>query len=171
MPTQKPKTLVIGVGNPNRGDDAVGPVVASHLKQRAGDKFTVVEQAGEGLALMEIWEGADTVIILDAAFSGAPAGAIHRIDATTELMPKDFFCCSTHALGVAEAIELARALCQLPRRVIVYGIEGEGFEAGAEMSAAVASAAIELEALVLQDIETTEHAIPRRLNSPRAPKG
>jgi hydrogenase maturation protease len=153
MPTQKPTTLVIGVGNTHRGDDAVGPVVASRLKQHAGDKFTVIEQAGEGLALMEIWEGADTVIILDAALSGAPAGAIHRIDATTELIPKDFFRCSTHALGVAEAIELARALCQLPRRVIVYGIEGEGFEAGAGLSAAVEHAALELEALVLKDVE------------------
>jgi len=153
MSKQKPKTLVIGAGNPDRGDDAVGPVVASRLKRRAGDRFKVVEQAGEGLALMEAWEGADTVIILDAALSGAPCGAIHRIDATTELMPNDFFRCSTHALGVAEAVELARALCQLPRRIIVYGIEGERFEAGAGMSAAVEAAALELEALVLQDVE------------------
>jgi hydrogenase maturation protease len=133
-------------------------VVASRLKQRAGDKFKVVEQAGEGLALMEAWEGADTVMILDAALSGAPAGAIRRIDATTELMPKDFFRCSTHALGVGEAIELARALGQLPRRVIVYGIEGEGFEAGAGLSAAVEEAARELEALVLIDVETPAQA-------------
>ncbi len=144
---------MIGVGNTHRGDDAVGPVVASRLKQRAGDKFKVVEQAGEGLALMEAWEGADTVMILDAVLSGAPAGAIHRIDATTELMPKDLFRCSTHALGVPEAIELARALCQLPRRVIVYGIEGESFEAGAGLSAAVEEAARELEALVLRDVD------------------
>jgi len=158
MPTQKPTTLVIGVGNAHRGDDAVGPLVASRLKQRAGEKFTVIEQAGEGLALMEIWEGADTVIILDAALSGAPAGAIHRIDATTELMPKDFFRCSTHALGVAEAIELSRALGQLPQRVIVYGIEGESFEAGAGLSPAVEEAARELEALVLRDVEAAAQA-------------
>jgi hydrogenase maturation protease len=158
MPKQKSTTFVIGVGNPDRGDDAVGPVVAARLKQCAGDKFTVIEQAGEGLALMEAWEGAETVIILDAALSGATAGAIHRIDATTESMPKDIFRCSTHALGVAEAIELARALCQLPRRVIVYGVEGEGFEAGAGLSPAVEEAARELEALVLKDVETAPQA-------------
>jgi len=159
MSMQKHTTVVIGVGNPDRGDDAVGPLVASSLKKHAGEKFTVIEQAGEGLALMEIWEGADAVIILDAALSGGPAGAIHRIDATTESVPKDCFRCSTHALGVAEAIELARALGQLPGRVIVYGIEGESFEAGAGLSAAVESAALELEALVLQEIETAEHAV------------
>jgi hydrogenase maturation protease len=159
MPTLKATTLVIGVGNAHRGDDAVGPVVVARLKQHAGDKFKVVEQAGEGLALMEAWEGADTVIILDAALSGAPAGAIHRIDASTELMPKDFFRCSTHTLGVTEVIELARALCQLPRRVIVYGIEGESFEAGAGLSAAVEKAASELEALVVQDVEAAARSV------------
>jgi hydrogenase maturation protease len=153
MRTQEPTTLVIGVGNVHRGDDAVGPFLASRLQQRSGDKFTVIERAGEGLALMEAWEGADTVIILDAARSGTSAGAIHRIDASTDSMPKDFFRCSTHALGVGEAIELARALGQLPRRVIVYGIEGESFDAGAGLSPAVEEAALKLEALVLQDIE------------------
>jgi hydrogenase maturation protease len=154
MPAQKPTTLVIGVGNPHRGDDAIGPLVASRLKRRADSRFRVIEQAGEGLALMEAWEGADTVIILDAAFSGKRAGTIHRIDASVESMPKDFLRCSTHALGVAEAIELARALDQLPRRVIVYGIEGVSFEQGAGLSEAVEAASGKLETLVLSDIET-----------------
>jgi len=158
MRTQKPTTLVIGVGNAHRGDDAIGPLVASNLKQRAGEKFRVIERAGDGLALMEEWEGADTVIILDAARSGSPPGTIHRLNATTESMPKNFLRCSTHALGVAETIELARALRQLPRRVIVYGIEGESFEAGAGLSSAVEAAALELEALVLRDVQATVQA-------------
>ena len=154
MRDQQVTTLVIGAGNPHRGDDAVGPAVASRLKSRAGALFRVIEQAGEALALMEAWEGADTVIILDAAYSGAPSGTIHRIDASTEPMPKNFFRCSTHALGVGEAIELARTLGKLPRRVIVYGIEGESFEPGVGLSEAVKEASGKLEALVLSEIET-----------------
>jgi hydrogenase maturation protease len=153
MPKQKRTTLVIGVGNPDRGDDAVGPLVASRLKRRARDRFEVIEQTGEGLSLMEAWEGVDTVIILDSALSGASVGAIHRVDATAESMPRELFRCSTHALGVAESIELARVLFQLPRRVIVYGIEGHDFEAGAGLSAPVEEAALKLEALVLREIE------------------
>ena len=41
---------------------------------------------------------------------------------------------STHALGVAEAIELGRALGRLPRRLLVFGIEGGSFDAGAGLS-------------------------------------
>lgn len=44
---------------------------------------------------------------------------------------------STHALGVAEAIELARALDRLPGRTIVYGIEGSSFSAGAALDPTV----------------------------------
>ena len=48
---------------------------------------------------------------------------------------------STHALGLAEAVELARSLGRLPQRVVVYGIEGESFAFGKGLSAAVAAAA------------------------------
>jgi hydrogenase maturation protease len=48
--------------------------------------------------------------------------------------------CSTHALGVAEAIELARALGRLPARLEVYAIEGARFTAGAGLSPAVEQA-------------------------------
>jgi hydrogenase maturation protease len=51
---------------------------------------------------------------------------------------------STHALGVPEAIELARALGRLPARLEVYAIEGARFTAGAELSPAVERAVREL---------------------------
>lgn len=146
-------TLVIGVGNRDRGDDAVGPLVASRLKRRAGQNFKVVERTEAGLSLIDAWEGAGKVIILDAVRSGAAAGEIHRIDASADSIPADFFHRSTHAFGIVEAIEVARALCSLPPRVIVYGIEGALFEAGAELSAAVEKAADELERLVLKEFE------------------
>lgn len=146
-------TLVIGVGNRDRGDDAVGPLVASRLKCRAGVNVKVVEQTEAGLSLIDAWEGAGLVIIMDAVRSGAPAGKIHRIDSSAESIPADFFHCSTHGFGVAEAIELARTLCKLPPRVIVYGIEGAVFEAGAKLSPAVENSANELERLILQELE------------------
>lgn len=41
---------------------------------------------------------------------------------------------STHAFSVAEAIELARVLGQLPSSLIVYAIEGKNFSSGIEPS-------------------------------------
>ena len=163
--TQHVTRLVIGVGNEDRGDDGVGPLVASRLKPQAGDRFEVLECRGDGASLMDAWKDADTVIILDAAMSGAEAGTIHRIDASTQPMPKNFLHYSTHAFSVAEGVELARALSELPRRVIVYGIEGEKFGAGDALSPAVEKAAREVEALVLRDLDGV-FGSPARENDP-----
>ena len=132
--------LIIGIGNEYRGDDAVGLIVARLLKGCLADSVKVLEQSGDGAALMEAWRGAETVIIIDAVASGGAPGAIHRFDANTRPIPKSAFHCSTHAFGVAEAIGLSRALGELPRSLIVYGIEGKNFAAGVGLSPEVEGA-------------------------------
>ncbi len=135
-----PRIVTIGVGNAYRGDDAVGLLVGRRLRERLGDDVRCREEAGEGTALIEAWQNADAVILIDAVRSGATPGTIHRFDVVAQPLPESFRCYSTHAFGVAEAIELARALGQLPSRCIVYGIEGQNFGMGAALSAAVANA-------------------------------
>ncbi len=111
----------------------------------------MIEQNGEGTALVALWEGARTVILIDAVQSGAAPGSIHRLDARSQPFPAGFRGCSTHAFGVAEAIELARALDRLPPRLVVYGIEGRSFAAGAAPSGAVEAAAWAVVERVLDD--------------------
>jgi len=138
------RILVIGLGNDYRGDDAVGRVVARRLKAIGGDNVRVVEESGEGVALIEAWKGADFVILIDAVHSGGAAGIIHRFDAEVQPIPGRFFHYSTHAFSVAEAVELARTLNQLPAKLIVYGIEGKTFDSGVGLSLEVEVAAEEL---------------------------
>jgi len=145
------KTLVIGIGNLYRGDDAVGIVVAHRLRARNPPGVMVVEANGEGATLLDTWKDAPAVIVLDAANSGAAPGTIHRFDAGSERMPSRFFHCSTHAFSLAEAIELARALGQPPSQLIVYGIEGKDFTAGHELSAEAQQAAAEVVKHVIKE--------------------
>ncbi len=95
---------------------------------------------GEPVGLIEDWASADAVIVIDAVSSGAPPGTIHRLDPLSEPIPTALSQGSTHAFGLAETIELARALGRLPDRLTVYGIEGERFGAGDQLSAPVRSA-------------------------------
>jgi hydrogenase maturation protease len=144
--------LVIGVGNEMRGDDGAGIAVARALGTRVRPGVRVMEALGEGAALVDAWRDAGAVILIDAARSGAPPGTIHRFDAVKEPMPPRFFHYSTHAFSVAEAVELARVLGALPRRLLVFGIEGRTFEAGAGLSPEAARAAatvtVEIERLL-----------------------
>ncbi|HQF30290.1 MAG TPA: hydrogenase maturation protease [Hyphomicrobiales bacterium] len=129
--------LVIGVGNRLRGDDAAGPIVAERLAEMG---IAAIERDGDGTRLLETMEGADEIVIVDAMRSGAAPGTIRRIDAVREPVPAGAFHYSSHAFGVAEAIETARAIGILPARLVLYGIEGARFDFGAPVDAAVAEA-------------------------------
>ncbi len=146
-------TLVIGLGNPCRGDDGAGRVAAQRLRELDLPGVEVREESGEGAALMDAWKDADTVMVIDAAQSGAAPGTIHRLDARETPVPARFFHYSTHAFSVAEAVELARALGRLPPRLIVYGIEGRDFSAGEKLSPGVTASVDELLRRVRQEIE------------------
>jgi len=132
--------LIIGCGNRQRGDDAAGIIAAERLHAQG---IAAQICAGESSELIEAWSGVDDVIVIDAVVTGAPAGAVHVWDGQC---PLDFgrSSGSTHGLGLAEAIELARALDCLPARLGVYGIEGKRFEVGSEVSPEVERAAAEV---------------------------
>jgi len=151
-------TLVIGVGNALRGDDAAGLHVARRLTARGVEG--VHEASGETASLMELWQGASCVFLADAAQSGAEPGTVTRLDASSHPLPAAFLHCSTHAFGVAEAVELARSLGSLPPRIIVFGIEGGSFEHGAPLSPAV-------EAGVRKAVEMIEAELDEFLSAKR----
>jgi hydrogenase maturation protease len=88
---------------------------------------------GEPAELMEAWGGEDDVILIDAVVTGAAPGAVHVWDGQ-HLPAFATSASSTHGLGVAQAIELARALDRLPARLRVYGIEGKEFAIGSAVS-------------------------------------
>jgi hydrogenase maturation protease len=131
------RRLVIGIGNPDRGDDAAGIEVAKRL--RSTESSQLVNGSFE---LMDVWAEAEDVIVVDAARSGAPAGTIHRIVADRESVPVGLLSTSTHSVGVAETVELARRLGRLPSRLLIYGIEvgkvglGEGLSMEVERAVA-----------------------------------
>lgn len=139
---------VIGVGNPYRHDDAAGLVVLDQLRRRFGDeqRIRLIDLDGEPVRLIQAWEGSDTVIIVDAVRSLQPAGTIHRLraDAVSAAEDSGVSLGGGHLLGLGEAIDLARALDELPLELVVYGIEGADFELGEGLSDAVAAACNEV---------------------------
>lgn len=117
---------IIGCGNLHRGDDAAGIKAAERLRALGVNAAVCI---GGFAQLMDLWHGADDVIVIDAVVTGAPAGTVHLWDATRPL-PFAKSSASTHGMGIAEAIELSRALNRLPSRLQIYGIEGRNFELG-----------------------------------------
>lgn len=146
------KTLVIGVGNDYRGDDAIGLLVARRIRDLQLPDVQVIESDGECAKLMESWKGAEKVILIDAVHSGAAPGTIHRVTVHEEELPVTWRHGSTHAFGVAEAIALSKAMQRLPRRIIVFGVEARSFVLGEPLSDEVTNALKELSHRVQQEV-------------------
>jgi hydrogenase maturation protease len=147
-----PSILIIGVGNGNRGDDGVGLIVARRLKERLPSQVRVVEELGDATCLIDLWKEFDVTIIIDAVQSGAEPGRIHKLDARQSPLPTGLLHYSTHSFGIPEAIRLAKGMNQLPKTMIIYGIEGQSFNEGANLSPTVELAAQKLVELLTAQI-------------------
>lgn len=131
---------VIGIGNPYRGDDAVGWIVAQQIAAQRAKKVETLTLSGEGAGLIEAWADRATVVLVDAVQAGQQPGTIYRFDAGKENVPARFFQYSSHAFSLAEAVALSQALGQLPDSLIIYGVEGEQFAQGQPLCEAVQAA-------------------------------
>lgn len=161
--------LVIGIGNVDRGDDGVGNFTLECLCTRVPTCVKTTQHSGEGTSLIDLWQTNDTptVYIIDAMDSGLPAGSIRCFEVHEKPLPSYFGQHnSTHAFGLAEAVELARSLGCLPQKLIVYGIEGQCFDFGAPLSSEVESAARRVTELILNELadlaEIDTAILPRR---------
>ena len=144
---------IIGLGNELRGDDAVGLLAARRLRQAVGNRAEVIEAEMAGVDLIELMKGARVVILIDAARSAQTPGIIHRLDASDSPIGVQVFPHSSHAIGISDALELARAMGVLPARVIVYGIEAGNTETGQALSSPVAKALDEVVGRVIRECE------------------
>jgi len=130
----RPAIVVVGVGNYYRSDDSAGLLVARRLEKLAPENVNIIECVGDNFDLMNAWDGADILILVDAMSSGADPGTIFRIEAHNRSIPTYLFHQSTHSFTVAHTIELARLLGKLPSKVLIFGIEGSNFDPGESLS-------------------------------------
>ncbi len=144
--------LVVGLGNEMRGDDAAGLRVVELLADR---DVGVVRCDGEPIDLLELMRDFERIVVVDAV-AGERPGRIWRLQAAERRLPAIFADrCSTHLIGLAEVIELARGLELVPERLEVIGIEGNSFGLGARPSAAVEEAIEEVTATLLAELGVT----------------
>ncbi|MCR6491832.1 hydrogenase maturation protease [Cellulomonas sp. P24] len=134
--------LVIGLGSPDRGDDAVGPVVARRVARLGLEDVAVLEHE-DPTGLIDLWADADVAVVVDAVCSGGEPGELLVIEtgAGAEPLADQAWARTgrggTHAFGLAAAVELGRALGRLPARLVLVGVEASAFEHGAPLSPAV----------------------------------
>jgi len=134
------RTVVVGIGNDFRGDDGAGLVAARLLKKLSLPELDVIELNGEVTRLLDSLQEYESAILIDAVQSQMAPGYVHCFDASREPLPGIANQRSTHGITLSSLLELARAQGQFPKRLVVYGIEGESFDHGHVLSPRVEAA-------------------------------
>ena len=158
------KLRVVGVGNAWRRDDAVGLVVAHRLRELLAQEVEVLAHEGEPTALIDVWADAEALWLVDASSSGADPGTIHRFDASLADLPPGFGGATTHHVGLGETVAMARTLGRLPRKVVVFGIEGERFDLGPDLTTAVADAVPAVVTVISVEVASCGAGNPQRVS-------
>ncbi|MEZ5408299.1 MAG: hydrogenase maturation protease [Acidimicrobiales bacterium] len=139
-----PHLVVIGCGSLLRGDDAVGPVLIRHLWDTGAipDGVVLVDGGTAGMDVAFKMRGAQRVILVDAAATGAEPGTVYRVpgEELEELPPLEGL--HTHQFRWDHALAFGRWLLadQYPAEITVYLIEIADTTPGAELTPAVADA-------------------------------
>ena len=153
------RVAVAALGHSDRGDDAVGILVAEALRGLLPEDVPVLFGNGDALSLLDRWSDRDALVCVDACASMGEPGRVHRLDLSIDSLPPGDTGASSHALGLAEAIALARTLRLAPRKVIVYAIEGRCFDPGAEPTPEVAAAVAPVARGVAHEVARLRQAI------------
>jgi hydrogenase maturation protease len=146
-------TLVVGLGNPLRGDDGVGVRVAQALAEQdlPGD-VEVLDGGTLGLGLVPLMEGRQRVIVVDAADVGRTPGQFVRFRLDGARLMGDDQHLSVHAAGLRDALLLARALKTLPDEVILVGVQPANLEWNSSLSPEVEAAIPGIIATVVEEL-------------------
>ncbi|MGB3193154.1 MAG: hydrogenase maturation protease [Limnoraphis sp.] len=152
---------IIGCGNLNRCDDAVGVIVAQRLQQyltqNPHPNIRIFDCGTAGMEVMFQARGSQQLIIIDASSSGSEPGAVFEVPGTElEQLPEASY--NLHDFRWDHALAAGRRIFQdnFPQDVSVYLIEAECLEFGWELSPSVEQAAEKVFQMLLNTINSTE---------------
>lgn len=147
------RCLVLGLGNPLRGDDGIGPRVVAELRRRGLPKGVEAVDGGTGgLDLLHLLEGWERAVIVDAALLGRNPGEFVRFTPEETHLVGSLASFSSHSAGLADALALARALGQKLPDIIIYGVQPERMDWEEGLSPAVEAALPRLVEEILAEV-------------------
>lgn len=143
--------LVLAVGNPSRGDDAIGPELAARIEATALPGVEVITefqlQVENALDLV----GRERVIFVDAGTSTLAPFELRPVEPAPEFLH------TSHALSPEAVLATYRRITgEAPPEAWVLCVRGESFELGESLSA-----------LAAVHLEAAWRELLRRVSAPR----
>jgi len=131
------KTLIIGIGNALKGDDAAGPIVCERLRGKISAEIIDAGTVPENYIQPVIEKAPDNLLVIDAIDFGAPPGEL-RIFQPEQL---NSLVISTHTLSPRIFVDMIKQSVDV--KVLFLGVQPAKIVLGQPLSAEV-DEAIEL---------------------------
>ncbi|MFN2183228.1 MAG: hydrogenase maturation protease [Anaerolineae bacterium] len=153
-------TLILGLGNPMRGDDGIGVRVIEKLAVHALPQGVEAAEGGtKGLGLVNLMEGWRRVILVDAANVGLAPGEFARFTRQEARLLGDDQRLSVHNAGLREALLLAEVLELLPEEIVIYGVQPAKLDWHAQLSPEVEAAVPGLVRSILGELDADTRVV------------
>jgi len=155
----QPGTLILGLGNPLRGDDGVGPRVVQELTRRGLPQGVVALDGGTGgLDVLQVMEGRERVVVVDAADIGRDPGQFVRFTLGQARLAGAVRAFSLHDAGLSEVLALANALGRPLPDLVIFSVQPAEIGWKTALSPAVEAALPALVDAVLDELKGETHA-------------
>jgi hydrogenase maturation protease len=160
MPILHASVRILGCGNLLMGNDGVGLKVIEALQntEMEGLKNLDIVDAGVcGLDLLNYFDGAKKVIIVDAVLADSPVGSVHRIDGKDIIKSTEepLNLVSGHDLTITDVLRIGEHVQTLPEIVVI----------GIEIGTIVTEATLEITPEVLEGVDEAIRLITEEISS------
>jgi hydrogenase maturation protease len=146
--------LVLGIGNVLMTDDSVGIRVINELERRFRfpENVELLDGGTSGIELLSYITNRDYLIIVDAIKSDFPPGTVVKVEG--EDVPARFMTrISPHQLGLSDLLAAATLTGELPKQMVLFGIEPKRVALGLELTDEVQASFEKLLGIVVDELK------------------
>lgn len=159
--------IILGVGNILLGDEGIGIRVVEELENRFSfpDEVMLLDGGTAGIELLRYIEGRDLLIIIDAMRADLAPGTVFKVegeDVAKRFMTK----ISPHQIGLSDLLAAGILSDNIPKQVILFGVEPERMETGITLSNVVEASLEKIIAAILDELTDAGYPSPAPLATP-----
>jgi hydrogenase maturation protease len=134
------KTVAVGVGNTIHSDDGAGVHALERLRRdpRVPGDVAFIDGGTHGIELLAYVQDCARVLLMDAVDVGEQPGTVLRMtEVDLRGLPGG---ASVHQLGVADLLATLPLVSDIPREIVLLGVQPASTDWGTELSAPVEAA-------------------------------
>jgi hydrogenase maturation protease len=147
--------LVLGIGNVLLTDEGIGVRALNELQRRYTfpENVELLDGGTAGIELLRHIRNRDYLIIIDAMKFDQEPGTVSRVEG--EDVPAAFRTrISPHQLGLSDLLAAAMLTDELPKNLVLFGVEPENLDIGLELTDAVEASLEKLLGAIIVEVRS-----------------